>query len=318
MLKDLEGRDSMRFKIYRMHFTGAVHFGEGGLITSADTLMADTVFGALCSEAVMQSNGTLEKLVEYANGGRLLISDGLPFIEEALYVPKPVMEVQGREEGDSKIKKALKKLRFIPLDKMEIYLHGDMDIASEALKFQDGFAASDMIEKATVPEEDVTRPYAVAVKRYKEGSGLYLCAGYDSDEVKELFEMFLDQLSYSGIGGERSSGYGRFEWTSREDEGLSSKLSAQDAEWYMSLSVCLPDDPELDKVVEGASYMTVRRGGWVSSVTYADTLRKKKDIYMMAAGSVFNRRFDGGIYDISDGGRHPVYRYGKPMLMAII
>ena len=32
----------MKFKIFKMNFTGAVHFGEGVLITSADTLMADT------------------------------------------------------------------------------------------------------------------------------------------------------------------------------------------------------------------------------------------------------------------------------------
>ena len=308
----------MRFKIYKLHFKGAVHFGEGGLITSADTLMADTLFGALCSEAAMQGDGILEKLVDHAKAGDLLISDGLPYIGQEFYVPKPVVEVQGREEGDSKIKKALKKLRYIPSDKMDSYLRGEMDIAAEASRFHEGFSASDMIEKVTVPEDEVTRPYAVAVKRYKEGSGLYLCVGHNDEEVRELFEMLLEQLSYSGIGGERSSGYGRFEWTAAEDEELSSRLIKTDAEKYMSLSVCLPNDSELDEVVEEASYMTVRRGGWVSSVTYADTLRKKKEIYMLAAGSVFDRKFDGDIYDVSDGGRHPVYRYGKPMLIAIM
>lgn len=308
----------MRFKIYKLHFKGAVHFGEGGLITSADTLMADTLFGALCSEAAIQGDGSLEKLVDHAEAGDLLISDGLPYIGQELYVPKPVVEVQGREEGDSKIKKALKKLRYIPSDKMDSYLRGEMDITAEASRFHEGFSASDMIEKVTVPEDEVTRPYAVAVKRYKEGSGLYLCVGHNNEEVRGLFEMLLEQLSYSGIGGERSSGYGRFEWTLAEDEDLSSRLIKTDAEKYMSLSVCLPNDGELDEVVKEASYMTVRRGGWVSSVTYADTLRKKKDIYMLAAGSVFDKRFDGGIYDVSDGGRHLVYRYGKPMLMAIM
>ena len=308
----------MRFKIYKLHFKGAVHFGEGGLITSADTLMADTLFGALCSEAAMQGDGILEKLVDHAKAGDLLISDGLPYIGQELYVPKPVVEVQGREEGDSKIKKALKKLRYIPSDKMDSYLRGEMDIIAEASRFHEGFSASDMIEKVTVPEDEVTRPYAVAVKRYKKGSGLYLCVGHNDEGVRGLFEMLLEQLSYSGIGGERSSGYGRFEWTVAEDEELSSRLIKTDAEKYMSLSVCLPNDAELDEVVEEASYMTVRRGGWVNSFTYADTLRKKKEIYMLAAGSVFDRRFDGGIYDVSDEGRHPVYRYGKPMLMAII
>ncbi len=307
----------MRFKIYKLHFTGAVHFGEGGLITSADTLLADTVFGALCSEAAMQGDGILEKLVGYADAGNLLISDGLPFIGQDLYVPKPVMEVQGREEGDSRIKKALKKLRYIPSNRLDSYLQGEMDITAEALHFHEGFAVSDMIEKVTVPEYEVTRPYAVAVKRYKDGSGLYLCVGYDNEEARGLFEMLLEQLSYSGIGGERSSGYGRFEWTAEDNKDFSERILKTNAAQYMSLSVCLPNDAELDEVMEGASYMTVRRGGWVSSTTYADTLRKKKEIYMLTAGSVFDRRFEGGIYDVSDGGRHPVYRYGKPMLMAV-
>ena len=306
----------MRFKIYKLHFAGAVHFGEGGLTKSADTLMADTVFGALCSEAAMQGDGILEKFVGYADAGNILISDGLPFIGQDLYVPKPVMEVQGTEEGDSRIKKALKKLRYIPSNRLDSYLQGEMDITAEAKHFHEGFAVSDMIEKVTVPEYEVTRPYAVAVKRYKEGSGLYLCVGYDDEDARTLFEVLLEQLSYSGIGGERSSGYGRFDWTAEENEDLSGKLLATDAEQYMSLSVCLPNDAEMDEVMGGASYMTVRRGGWVSSTTYADTLRKKKEIYMLAAGSVFDRRFEGGIYDVSDGGRHPVYRYGKPMLMA--
>ena len=77
------------------------------------------------------------------------------------------------------------------------------------------------------------------------------------------------------------------------------------------------EEGELDEVIAGADYLTVKRSGWVGSVSYADSMRKKKDIYMLTAGSVFSRRFSGDIFDVSDGGKHPVYRYGKPMLMAI-
>ena len=114
----------------------------------------------------------------------------------------------------------------------------------------------------------------------------------------------MELLAYSGIGGERSSGYGRFEteWVSLEanDDGspaayaagaeeLLRRLRMADAEKYMSLSVCLPAEEELDDVISGADYLTVRRGGWVSSATYADAPRKKRDIYMLAAGAVFGR-----------------------------
>ena len=308
----------MKFKIFKINFTGAVHFGEGGLTTSGDTLMADTVFAALCNEAAMQDSGTLEKLVDSASKGKLLISDALPYIGKTLYLPKPVLEVRGRDEGNSAIKKALKKLRFIPADKLGIYLRGDLDIAQEARAFHDSFSNPDLIEKVTIPEGEITRPYAVAVRRFQMGSGLYLCVGYDTEETCDMFSELFENLSYSGIGGKRSSGYGRFEVTvSGGGEPLIQKLQTMNAKKYMSLSVSLPAEGELDEVIAGADYLTVKRSGWVGSVSYADTMRKKKDIYMLAAGSVFSRRFSGDIFDVSDGGKHPVYRYGKPMLMAI-
>ena len=133
-----------------------------------------------------------------------------------------------------------------------------------------------------------------------------------------MFSELFENLSYSGIGGKRSSGYGRFEVTvSGGGEPLIQKLQTMNAKKYMSLSVSLPAERELDEVIAGAEYLTVKRSGWVGSVSYADTMRKKKDTYMLAAGSVFSRRFSGDIFDVSDGGKHPVYRYGKPMLMAI-
>ena len=308
----------MKFKIFKMNFTGAVHFGEGGLTTSEDTLMADTVFAALCNEAAMQDSDTLEKLVDSASKGKLLISDALPYIGKTLYLPKPILEVRGKDEGNSAIKKALKKLRFIPADKLGIYLRGDLDIAEEAKTFHDAFTHPDLIEKVTVPEGEITRPYAVAVRRFQKGSGLYLCVGYDTEETCDMFSELFENLSYSGIGGKRSSGYGRFEVTvSGGGEPLVQKLQTMNAKKYMSLSVSLPAEGELDGVITGADYLTVKRSGWVGSVSYADIMRKKKDLYMLAAGSVFSGRFSGDIFDVSDGGKHPVYRYGKPMLMAI-
>lgn len=308
----------MKYKIFKLNFTGAVHFGEGGLTTSADTLMADTIFAALCAEAAAQGGGLLDKLTDSTSSGKLLLSDGLPFIGKTLYVPKPVMEIRGRQEGDSALKKALKKLRYIPIDKLNTYLCGELDIAAEAKKFHDGFSLSGLLEKVTVPRDEVTRPYAVAVKRFRKGSGLYMCTGYEDEEILDLFSELLETLSYSGIGGERSSGLGRFELTVAGGDVLTAMLQDHNAPKYMSLSVSLPAEEEMDEVISDADFLTVKRSGWVSSLSYADSLQKKRDLYMLAAGSVFSRRFSGGIFDVGDGGRHPVYRYGKPMLMGIL
>ncbi len=308
----------MKFKIFKLKFTTAVHFGEGGLVTSSDTLMADTIFAALCTEAVLQGDGFFEKLMDAVTSGKLLLSDGLPYIGRTFYVPKPIIEITGKEEGDSAIKKALKQLRYIPVEKIDSYLRGDLEIAEEAKAFHDGFSLSDLCQKVSIPDKAKTEPYAVAVRRYKEESGLYICVGYETEDVYDLFSELLDMLSYSGIGGKRSSGYGRFELFVTGCEPLARRLNKQDATKYMSISVSLPCEEEMEEVISGADFLTVKRSGWVDSISYADRMQKKKDIYMLTAGSVFSRRFEGGIYDVSDGGRHPVYRYGRPMLIGVL
>lgn len=36
-----------------------------------------------------------------------------------------------------------------------------------------------------------------------------------------------------------------------------------------------------------------------------------------SAGSTFTKDFLGDVYDVSNNGRHSVYRYAKPMLMGV-
>lgn len=86
----------------------------------------------------------------------------------------------------------------------------------------------------------------------------------------------------------------------------------------MSLSAALPKDDELETVLEGAEYLLCKRSGFVASEKYAPEQMRKKDLYVFRAGSCFPARFCGDIYDVSDKcGRHPVYRYAKPMLMEV-
>ena len=63
--------------------------------------------------------------------------------------------------------------------------------------------------------------------------------------------------------------------------------------------------------------MLIKRSGFISSQTYADTFRKKKELYCFKAGSCFSHKFDGDIFDLSEGGNHPVYRYAKPLMMGV-
>ena len=69
--------------------------------------------------------------------------------------------------------------------------------------------------------------------------------------------------------------------------------------------------------MEGASYNLVRRSGYIASSAYADEWKRKKDLFVFAAGSCFEKRFKGNIYDVSIDGRHPVFRYEEALFMEV-
>ena len=77
-------------------------------------------------------------------------------------------------------------------------------------------------------------------------------------------------------------------------------------------------EQELDSVVCDSYYQLKRRSGFIDSADLAENGYRKKDFYVFTAGSCFSKRFEGDIFDVSRNGRHPVYRYGKSMLMGVM
>jgi CRISPR-associated protein Csm4 len=126
--------------------------------------------------------------------------------------------------------------------------------------------------------------------------------------------------SLPAIGGERTSGYGSFTLSQVDAGQLPRLVGAGDASLaarFMSLTTALPSDAELDAALAGATYRLVRRSGFVASATYADTPLRKRDIYKLAAGSMFTSRFTGLVADVSNEGAHPVWSYAKPLFLPI-
>ena len=307
----------MNYKLIKLQFTTAVHFGAGGLTTTSNTLMADTVFSAMCTEAA-RAGIDPSGLIEAVKAGRIRISDALPYIGNRFYIPKPLAEITTEKEGDSSIKKALKKLTYLPADALGSYMKGMLDVGQEADLLQHGLGQEYLIEKAAVETGAETMPYAVGLFRYNEGSGLYICLGYESEEDYYLFCDILELLSLSGIGGKISSGYGKFTTSLVNPSGdFLKRLQSKGGRQFMSLSVCLPASEEMERVADSASFRLVKRSGWVSVGSEPDVLRKRRELYMFASGSLFDSRFNGSLLDLSDGGEHPVLRYGYPMLMGV-
>lgn len=305
----------MKYIIYKLKFSTGVHFGNGTLDDTEYTFCADTLFSALCIEAVKSGTDMLNRLVNWAKSGKLVLSDAMPYMDNTYYIPKPMCDIKYSEEdsGDSTKKKLYKKMSYIPYDCIDDYLNGELpeDIIHEF----DSFGKKNIKVSALISGNTETVPYRIGEYYYNDANGLYVIIGYENDDILYEIEDLMISLGYSGIGGERSSGLGRFELEMSNDaDGLLDKLSVQ-SELYMTLSVSLPRENELENALDGAGYSVIKRSGFIASDTCRD--RRKKDMYVLAAGACVKNQYQGDVYNVAEGESHAVYRYAKPVFMGV-
>lgn len=304
----------MRYIAYKLSFHTGVHFGDGMLNDSKQTFCADTLFSALCIEALKCGEDQLERLYEMSKAGKVLFSDGFPYIDEELYIPKPLLVIEHGTE-DVADRKKWKNLSYIPLCRVSEFLAGDMDAEKETEALR-GLGWSETRQSVSLQGEE-SEPYAVGIYHYLEKSGLYFILGYENEDDRAFVEEMLGSLGFHGIGGKLSSGLGKFTKKSCElPSEVMERLSSETGR-FVVLSTSLPQQKELDEAMEDASYLLEKRSGFVQSDTYADELVKKRDMYFLKSGSVVHHRYDGDIYNVGTKGRHPVWRYGKPVLMEV-
>ena len=192
-----------------------------------------------------------------------------------------------------------------------------VDADNTELKEEQKFGVHSMKVSVGLRGNEESEPYRVNAFYFSEGNGLYLILAYQELEAVELFKKLLDSLSYSGLGGKRSAGLGRFEYMEHEmPDELKEKLQKK-ADKYMLLSVALPEDQEMEKILENASYSVLKRSGFVSSETYAEQQRRKRDLYVFDAGSCFEKTFEGRLIEEREGGRHSVFRYEKALFLGV-
>ncbi len=307
----------MKYKIFKFVFTTDVHFGDHNLVDGDYALHADTLFSAMYIEAMKFGNRYAEQLYQSVINDELIFSDAFPYIAGQYYLPKPMKHIEREEAPSSVLRKKYKKLKYIPFEEFNSYLTGRMDIEKVTEKFHLG--DSQMRVLAHVEGQKETVPYRVKTYHFAADAGLYIIVGYKTDEVNELVEMLLDSISYTGIGGRKSSGLGKYTlYTGKLPESITSRIE-NPQNCYMLLSVALPQEEELEQSLEGAEYLLTKRSGFVSSEEYNANkgFLRKKDLYVFTAGSCFESPFKGGIYDVSEPDKHPVYRYAKPMFMGV-
>lgn len=306
----------MNYIIYQLDFFHGVRFGSGELSGTEATFHADTLFAALYQEALKLQE---EKLfLEQVENGELIFSDGFPYIGNQLFLPKPLLKINKKEtdqKGNSKEKKRIKNMKYILQDCIEAYRQGNMtkiqmemanDLGKQGMKVSVGIMGNEEPE-----------PYRVSAYYFQEGNGLYIIVGYVSEKNLQLFERLLESLSYTGLGGKKSAGFGRFEYRRKTVPKEMEQRLRNPGKVNLLLSTAMAEENLLEQALEGATYTLLRRGGFVASETYADQQMRKKERYVFAAGSCFQNTFSGTVTEEKNGGRHSVFRYEKALFLGV-
>jgi CRISPR-associated protein Csm4 len=192
--------------------------------------------------------------------------------------------------------------------------HWDVDGLSECLLRRRGrrhgpfrvalrsFAAVDRVDHGVVLH------HQTACLEFSEGAGLWCVAECADETWADRLESAMRLLGDSGVGGERSQGWGHFKVASVKrgeltrllfDERFDPAHSGETGFWLLSL-LCPAESDQVDWS-RGAFTLVERRG--------FDT----KSIHMVREGSVVlaPRAPDGAAPDVArDGAAHPVYRAG--------
>lgn len=303
----------MNYKIYKMIFKQGVHFGDHSLEKSEITFQADTLFSALCIEALKIDK--LDELLESIKENHLVFSDAFPYMGQEFFIPKPMKKIeQVVQSEDVTTRKKFKKLEYIQVSLLDKYIKGQYPINKGSDIKKLGIHV--LKTSASIRGNEEALPYRVGIYRFKKENGLYIVVGYDSQEILDLFDELFEMLSLSGIGGKKNSGLGHFDLEIAElPKELNQRLNTKGE--VMTLSVSLPTEDELEEILDDSRYLLVKRSGFIDSYTYSKEQRRKKDIYLFKSGSCFNKTYQGDIYNVSSGGSHPVYKYAKPLFMGV-
>ena len=336
----------MNHYLYKLNFVTPLHLGDtysgGGLDRITSICHSDTFFSALCNEAASYSNG-VDKLIQEAAKKNIRITDLFPYYDDQnngdsfLYVPKPILsfphenfhEELDKEQKNAVRRKKQKKIEYIRASEMNDYLikarQGRIDLAELP-----EFGKEDILQKVNCRGEE-TLPYAVGAYSFKKDeingihAGLYFIAAIDNKELEEWFYKLLQSLGYTGIGGRRSSGYGKFDFSYDEhicigedgeyvglyidDEHLYNMLKNDDSSTQMLLSGLIPNAQDTDDVKKG-TYKLLKRSGFVQSDS-TSSAQKRNSVYMLASGSCFEKRVQGQMVKLNvTSVAHPIYRYG--------
>ena len=330
----------MKYYLLKLKFVTPVHFGnsqDGGQLERAvSTFRVDTFFSALVDDAAgrgMQAD--VARIIEKVNRKEIGFSDFFPYFdceadgESELYLPKPLVLRSAHTEKplglakmreEATLRKKQKKQTFVRASFMKKFLRC-VESGENYVENLPEFGVTELVQKVNCRENEPL-PYYVGTYSFAPNAGLYFIIAAEKEQDVKWIERLVEGLGYSGIGGRRSSGYGKFELCEdliemnadgvyEDDAAIFAMLADEGAKHQLLLSVLLPVKEELAKVQEG-QYKLIHRSGFVF---LQDGKQQKRDgLYMIEAGSCFSKRLKGSMVSVAGkDAAHEILRDGIGM-----
>jgi CRISPR-associated protein Csm4 len=326
-----------------------VHFGELGIgmEESSERIRSDTLFSAWVSAYARLYPDRIEGLFD-----RFLKSETPSFQVSSTfvygqkedsctyYLPTLLKRPRNYPKDDLKFAKSFRKLKYVPLSIWQRWYQGngftkqdedELQTEQGELKTAGTFEYSKIFKNQTLPKVAVDRIhhgtnfYQTSFIHFQNG-GLYFLfymPQQDKDLLKQL-QAALHFLGDEGIGGERSSGAGRFKPTwSDLDRTWNSIVNPALAEPHYALISLFWDAPDICYAQiepETARYQLQERGGWISARSGRQL--RRQSVRMFVEGSVFPSQPQGKLAivtpaELQHKSHHPIYRSGVSLSLPI-
>lgn len=308
---------------YYLNFRSPLHLGRRGvgLEETGISIPADTLFSAICQtwRTFYGEERLTEFLAQYEMGEPFLLTSAFPFAGDIRFFPKPLIDLKVSADDD---RKKLKKVRYLSERRFRQIINDELiafdtdDLINDGQLwiYNDDKCPSTVWETDKRPRVTLDRQSSASeiwhlkAVKFHEGCGLWFDAKFGAEETQTRIETILRVLGDTGIGGERSAGYGIFDPDSKPAE----IESERETDRFVTLSpVCPRDADELDRLIQGdVGYTLEERSGWIGSAEGSHLRRQQ--VWMFAEGSVLSRNGGraGRLVDLKpDACPHPVWRY---------
>lgn len=342
------------WKLVKLNFgRSPAHFGELGIgmEETSDRIRSDTLFSAWVSiYARLFGKNAIEELLQIFPSQEqpqltppFRISSTFIYREDKertiYYLSRPLKFPANYPDDDLAFFKTYKKLNCLPLEvwhrwyQQEGFEESDRQelIAQTAGKSEGQLKAAgtfdynkafkiDKVPKIAV--DRVTRAtnlYHTGFVQFeweKNPAGLYFLIQFspEGEKLSANLQAALHLLGEEGIGGERSSGAGRFQAEWLELSPTWQKVVDFSAGNHHTLISLFWDTPITTDFLDNASYDIQERGGWI-----AENQLRRKMVRMFSEGSVFVAAPKGKLVNVTPKGfnKHCIYRSGISLSLPI-